>query len=87
MSAKVGLYITIEPEHGLPVTLARVNDRQLLTDVALVALNESELLAKQMACEDATLGELQRQEASRLRRALELVIPELRLGEFAARIV
>ena len=76
--ATVGLYITLEPENGKPVTLARVRNRALLLDAAEAALLDAEQLATQMAGEDAVLGELQRDEVGRLRRALELVLPELR---------
>lgn len=74
----VRLYITLEPEHGKAITLARVNDRELLGNAALAALREAESMADEMASQDETLGQLQRQEASRLRQALELVLPELR---------
>ena len=74
---KVGLNITFEPERGKPVTLARVRERALLLDAAGAALLEAEEAAEQMAAEDQLLGELQRQEATRLREALELVLPEL----------
>jgi hypothetical protein len=43
-----------------------------------VALDEAEQLAERMAEEDELLGQLQHDEAGRLRRALELVLPELR---------
>jgi hypothetical protein len=76
--ATVGLYITLEPEHGEPVTLARVRKRNLLLEAAGEALLQAEQLAERMAVEDVLLGELQRDEAGRLRRALELVLPELR---------
>jgi hypothetical protein len=76
--ATVGLYITLEPENGEPVTLARVRKRALLIEAAGEALLQAEQLAERMAVEDALLGELQRDEAGRLRRALELILPELR---------
>jgi hypothetical protein len=76
--ATVGLYITLEPEHGEPVTLARVRKRALVLDAASAALLEAEQLAAQMADEDVLLGELQRDEVGRLRRALERLLPELR---------
>jgi hypothetical protein len=76
--ASIGLYITFEPEYGKPITLARVHERGLLLNAASTALLEAEAAAEEMAAEDDTLGELQRQEAGRLRLALELVLPELR---------
>jgi hypothetical protein len=76
--ATVSLCITFEPENGDRVTLARVQKRALLLDAAGEAILEAERLAAQMADEDTLLGELHRDEAGRLRRALELVLPELR---------
>ena len=75
---KAALYITLEPERGKPVTLARVSDRALLTDAATVAISEAEKLADEMSDQDQVLGELQRHEVQRLRRALEMVVPEIR---------
>lgn len=75
---RIGLYITLEPERGKPVTLARVEDSTLLLDAAEVALDEAEKRAQEMHEQDPVLGMLQRQEAGRLRSALELVIPGLR---------
>jgi hypothetical protein len=83
----VRLYITLEPERGKPVTLARVNDRDLLVDAALLALQEAESIADEMASQDTTLGLLQRQEASRLRQALELVLPEIRSAKCPASVM
>jgi hypothetical protein len=72
---EIGLYITLEPDHGKPVTLARVNDRALLASAAAAALDEAVRMVDQMAAEDPLLGELQRQEVSRLRKAIDLVLP------------
>lgn len=76
----VSLYITFEPDHGDPVTLARVRKRALLLDAAGEAILEAERKAERLASEDALLGELHRDEVGRLRRALERVLPELRLA-------
>jgi hypothetical protein len=78
VNVRIGLYIILEPARGKPVTLARVNDRELLTEVAVAALDEAERAVHQMASEDPVMGELQRQEATRLRTALELVLPAIR---------
>jgi len=77
----VRLNITLEPERGKPITLARVEDRDLLVNAALSALQQAERLAVEMGSQDTTLGELQRQEASRLRQALELILPEIRAAQ------
>jgi hypothetical protein len=78
--ATVGLHIILESDRGEFVTIARVKKRALLLDAAGVALLEAEQLAERMASEDSLLGELQRDEAGRLRRALECILPELRPG-------
>jgi hypothetical protein len=75
--ATISLYITLEPNRGKPVTLARVKNPALLKDAALAALAEAESTAVQMAAEDQILGELQGQEVRRLRQSLELVLPEI----------
>jgi hypothetical protein len=49
----------------------------LLTRAARAALLEADRLADQLVNEDPLLGVLQQQEASRLRLALELVLPEI----------
>lgn len=74
----IGLYITIEPENGRPVTLARVADTEILRAAGQSAIARADREAQAMESEDPVLGILQRAEASRLRSALELVIPELR---------
>jgi hypothetical protein len=85
---RIGLYITAEPANGKPVTLARVRDQSLLLDAAAVALDEADEMADEMAAQDELLGTLQRQEAGRLRSALELVLPGLRdLRESAAPVM
>ena len=75
---QVGLYITLEPENGKPITLARVRDRKLLTNAAAAALLEAENTSDEMYREDQVLGQLQDQEVRRLRNALELLLPEIR---------
>jgi hypothetical protein len=76
--ATVGLHIILESERGELLTIARVQKRAMLLDAAGVALDEAEQLAARTKGEDALLFELQRDEAQRLRRALEGLLPELR---------
>ncbi len=75
---KISLYITFEPEHGRPVTLAKITDREILVAASIAALHEATKRAELMSVEDDLLGELQCQEVARLRSALERVVPELR---------
>lgn len=77
-SMNVTLYIALESEHSRPMTLARVLDEGLLVDAGLAAIAQSERAADKLALEDRVLGVLQKQEAWRLRNALEMVIPGLR---------
>ncbi|HWR49611.1 MAG TPA: hypothetical protein VN428_00790 [Bryobacteraceae bacterium] len=74
----IGLAILLEPERGDPVTLAEVQDRQLLLTAAMEAIRAAEAKAHEWGAEDRVLGVLQAEEAARLRRALELVVPGLR---------
>jgi hypothetical protein len=77
---ETNLYITLEPERGKPITLARVRDRELLASAALIAVQEAESIAEEVALQDKILGVLHRQEACRLKQALELAVPEITAG-------
>ena len=83
--ARIELCISFEPNPGQAVTVARVTDRDLILHTAHTALEEADARAKRLSALDPVLGELWRQEARRLRVALELVLPDLRLeaGEAA----
>ncbi len=76
--ANIGLYITLEPRGGHPVTVAKVADRRLLIAAATAAIAEAEAQVRALAGEDELLGHLQHAEAARLRHALELLVPEVR---------
>jgi hypothetical protein len=69
--------ILYEPERGRPLTVARVSNRELLLIVASAAVAEAEERARQLGCADETLGAVQREETARLRRVLELLVPDL----------
>lgn len=74
------LAILYEPEHGRPLTVARVGDRRLLIAVAEAAIAEAVERATALTEADAILGAVQREEAERMRRVLTLIVPELRPG-------
>ncbi len=73
-----GLLIAFEPPNGKAVTLARVANRRLLLAAAVAAIAEADHKAAAMETEHEVLAALQRDEAARLRRALEFVLPELK---------
>jgi hypothetical protein len=56
---------------GRPLRLARVRDHHLLTAVASAAVLEAEREAAEIGRRDATLGQIQLQEARKLRHVLE----------------
>jgi hypothetical protein len=62
---------------GRPLRLARVRDHHLLTAVASAAVLEAEREAAEIGRRDATLGQIQLQEARKLRHVLE---PLMRLA-------
>lgn len=62
---------------GRPLRLARVRDHHLLTAVAAAAVLEAEREAAEIGRRDATLGQIQLQEARKLRHVLE---PLMRLA-------
>lgn len=77
----VALYIVCEPKDaGKPLALARIEDRRTLVAAARVAVFEAEARARDSETCDEVLGELQREEACRLRNSLERLIPDLRLS-------
>ena len=78
--ASLGLCITLEQANGKAVSVVRIRDRKLLVDVACSAIQEAYQEAEILKQEDETLGTLQKEEAGRLRRSLEFLIPELRHG-------
>jgi hypothetical protein len=56
---------------GRPLRLARVRDHRLLTAVASAAVLEAEREAAEIGRRDAALGQIQLQEARKLRHVLE----------------
>ena len=76
----IALYIVCEPrDAGKPLALARIEDRRTLVAAARAAVFEAEARARDSEDRDAVLGELQREEACRLRSSLERLIPGLAL--------
>lgn len=72
------LAILYEPEHGRPLTVARVGDRRLLVAVAEAAISEATERATALTEADEVLGAVQHAEAERMRRVLTILVPELR---------
>ena len=74
----IALYIVCEPKDaGKPLALARIEDRGALIAAARAAVSEAEARADHVESCDVVLGELQREEAHRLRNSLERLIPDL----------
>jgi len=53
------LYITLEPANGRPVTLARIESREVLLRAAQTAMSEADRRVRKMESEDEVLGQLQ----------------------------
>jgi hypothetical protein len=74
----IALYIVCEPrDRGKPLALARIEDRMALLAAARAAISEAEARANDIDDYDEVLGELQREEAQRLKNSLERLIPDL----------
>jgi hypothetical protein len=65
------LAIVYHRHGGRPLRLARVRDRSLLGAAASAAVDEAERDASDLGRHDVTLGELQMEEARKLRRVLQ----------------
>lgn len=76
----VSLVLLYEPVSatGRPVPVARVADPRLILEVAEIAVHEAQARADALAGADDLLGEVEQEEATRLRRVLEILIPALR---------
>jgi hypothetical protein len=66
----VVLAILYAPEGQRPLSIARIHDRLLLSAAAESAIREAEATASELVERDPTLGALQLEEASKLRRVL-----------------
>jgi hypothetical protein len=77
MTGNVSLLLVYEPNGGRPLTVARVDNRQMLLDAAQLAIIAAEKRAEELAAADRVLGEVERAEAGRLRKVLSLLVPEL----------
>ena len=58
-----------------PLSVATVEDEDLLRQAAHLALEQAERHAEAAASEDSVMGMLQRAEVRRLRAALEILVP------------
>jgi hypothetical protein len=74
----LSLYIVCEPKTaGKSMAVARIEDRPTLLSAARAAISEAEARALHLETVDEVLGELQREEAQRLRICLERLMPDL----------
>jgi hypothetical protein len=74
----IALYIVCEPKDaGRSLALARIEDRTVLVTAARAAISEAEARAEGVQECDEVLGELHREEVSRLKNSLERLIPDL----------
>lgn len=73
----VFLNIVYEGNAGRPLTAAKVTNRELLKLAGIEAVKEAFDRASMMAESDGLLGNMQKWEAERLKRVLQLLIPAL----------
>ena len=72
------LHIVYESNAGRPLTAAKVRDQRLLVETAKTAIQEAFERAESVREMDEFLGHVQKEEAERLRKVLEIMVPELK---------
>ena len=72
----VMLAILYAPDGQKPLSVARVHDRNLLSAAAAAAVLEAEQAAAELLVEDETRGRVQLEEVAKLRRVLNLLLPQ-----------
>jgi hypothetical protein len=71
----VVLAILYAPEGRKPLAIARINNRELLEAAAQTAIREAEVTAAELMGDDPTLGAMQLEEATKLRRVFSGLLP------------
>jgi len=79
--SSVSVLLVYETPGGSPLTIARVADSRVITDVANAAVRAIESRADALAEADVILGEVERAEAGKLKKILSLLVPDLKLRE------
>jgi hypothetical protein len=69
------LTITYQAPGQRPLSVATIEDAELLKQAARIAIEQAELRAAAIAAEDPVMGMLQAAEVHRLRSALEIIVP------------
>lgn len=69
------LAIVLDNGENRPLSLATVRDPELVDAAAAAAIAESEQIAEELSLADPLLGQIQREETSKLRRVLGLLLP------------
>jgi hypothetical protein len=79
MEKQVSILLVYEAAGKKPVAVARVDSTRLLLRVAEEAIGEAEARAVLFGDVDRVLGDLEREEAKRLKNVLHYLLPELKL--------
>ncbi len=77
MDNNLSVLLVYQPSGAKPVAVARVDRRSLLLKVAATAIAEAQARAELVKAADLVLGAVEREEAQRIIRVLNLLIPEL----------
>ena len=75
----ISLHIIYESDVGRPLTAAKTSDRKLLRQVAETVTREAFERAESVKKIDVFLGSVQEEEAKRLQKVLQTMIPELKI--------
>jgi hypothetical protein len=81
MTGNLELVLVYSAPHQRALPLARVKNEEMLLEAARAALADAETKAAAMARVDCALGAIETQEVARLRRVLEMFLPEIAKGE------
>jgi hypothetical protein len=71
----IRLCILYERKGGPPLSLVKINDANLLSVAARVAIREADEAATELSEIDTVLAQLQVEEATKLRRVLDFLLP------------
>jgi hypothetical protein len=78
----ISLHVVYEGDIGRPLTAAKTQDRELIKLAAKTVIYEAFKRAKKISESDKFLGDVQKEEAERLRKVLGIMIPDLANEEF-----
>jgi metallophosphoesterase superfamily enzyme len=77
MEKQLSILLVYEPAGKKPVAVARIDSTRILLRVAEAAIGEAQARAVLFGDVDQVLGDVEREEAKRLKNVLHYLLPEL----------